>query len=109
MKKMRRKRTLMQGVSAACNMGGTWMLVVTICQIVQSAERGTAGGFAVGMLAALAYGLCALLLWSYGMDLAAAARRMTRKIAKMQVREMYAAIQDMKPGEVRKIEWKKCG
>ena len=34
---------------------------------------------------------------------------MTRKIAKMQVREMYAAMQDMKPGEVRKSEWKKCG
>ena len=43
------------------------------------------------------------------MDLAAAARRITREIAKMQVREMYAAIQDMKPGEVRKIEWEKCG
>ena len=99
----------MQGVSAACNMGGTWMMVVTIFQIVQSAERGTAGGFAVGMLAALAYGLCALLLWSYGMDLAAAARRITRKIAKMQAREMYAAMKNMKPGEVRQINWKKCG
>lgn len=109
MEKLRRKRMLMQGVSAVCNMGGTWMVVMTVCQIVQSAERTTVGGFVVGMLAALAYGLCALLLWSYGMDLAAAARRMTRKIAKMQVREMYAAMQDMKPGEVRKIEWKKCG
>lgn len=109
MEKLRKKRMFMQGVSAACNMGGTWMVVMTVCQIVQSAERTTVGGFVVGMLAALAYGLCALLLWSYGMDLAAAARRMTRKIAKMQVREMYAAIQDMKPGEVRKIEWKKCG
>ena len=100
---------LMQGVSAACNMGGTWMMVVTVCQIVKSSERGTAGGFAVGMLAALAYGLCALLLWSYGMDLAAAARRITRKIAKMQAREMYAAMKNMKPGEVRQINWKKCG
>ena len=109
MKKLRRKRMLLQGVSAVCNMGGTWMVVVTVCQIVQSAERETVGGFVVGMLAALAYGLCALLLWSYGMDLAAAARRMTLEIAKMQVREMYAAIQDMKPGEVRKIEWEKCG
>lgn len=109
MKKLRRKRMLMQGVSAVCNMGGTWMVVVTVCQIAQSAERTTVGGFVLGMLAALAYGLCALLLWSYGMDLAAAARRITREIAKMQVREMYAAIQDMKPGEVRKIEWEKCG
>lgn len=109
MKKLRRKRMLLQGVSAVCNMGGTWMVVVTVCQIVQSAERTTVGGFVLGMLAALAYGLCALLLWSYGMDLAAAARRITLEIAKMQVREMYAAIQDMKPGEVRKIEWEKCG
>lgn len=109
MKKLRRKRMLLQGVSAVCNMGGTWMVVMTVCQIVQSAERETVGGFVVGMLAALAYGLCALLLWSYGLDLAAAARRITLEIAKMQVREMYAAIQDMKPGEVRKIEWKKCG
>lgn len=109
MKKLRRKRMLMQGVSAVCNMGGTWMMVMTVCQIVQSAERTTVGGFVLGMLAALAYGLCALLLWSYGLDLAAAARRITLEIAKMQVREMYAAIQDMKPGEVRKIEWKKCG
>lgn len=109
MKKLRRKRMLLQGVSAVCNMGGTWMVVVTVCQIVQSAERETVGGFVIGMLAALAYGLCALLLWSYGLDLAAEARRITLEIAKMQVREMYAAIQDMKPGEVRKIEWKKCG
>lgn len=109
MKKLRRKRMLLQGVSAVCNMGGTWMVVVTVCQIAQSAERTTVGGFVLGMLAALAYGLCALLLWSYGMDLAAAARRITLEIAKMQVREMYAAIQDMKPGEVRKIEWEKCG
>ena len=109
LKKLRRKRMLLQGVSAVCNMGGTWMVVVTVCQIVQSAERETVGGFVIGMLAALAYGLCALLLWSYGLDLAAAARRITLEIAKMQVREMYAAIQDMKPGEVRKIEWKKCG
>lgn len=109
MKKLRRKRMLMQGVSAVCNMGGTWMVVMTVCQIVQSAERTTVGGFVLGMMAALAYGLCALLLWSYGLDLAAAARRITLEIAKMQVREMYAAIQDMKPGEVRKIEWKKCG
>lgn len=109
MEKLRKKRMFMQGVSAVCNMGGTWMMVVTVCQIAQSAERTTVGGFVLGMLAALAYGLCALLLWSYGMDLAAAARRMTREIAKMQVREMYAAIQDMKPGEVRKIEWEKCG
>ena len=109
MKKLRRKRMLMQGVSAVCNMGGTWMMVMTVCQIVQSAERTTVGGFVLGMMAALAYGLCALLLWSYGLDLAAAARRITLEIAKMQVREMYAAIQDMKPGEVRKIEWKKCG
>lgn len=109
MEKLRKKRMFMQGVSAMCNMGGTWMVVMTVCQMVAAAERGTVGGFVLGMLAALAYGLCALLLWSYGMDLAAAARRMTRKIAKMQVREMYAAMQDMKPGEVRKIEWKKCG
>ena len=109
MEKLRKKRMFMQGVSAVCNMGGTWMMVVTVCQIVQSAERTTVGGFVLGMLAALAYGLCALLLWSYGMDLAAAARRITRKIAKMQAREMYAAMQDMKPGEVRRIEWKKCG
>ena len=109
MEKLRKKRMFMQGVSAVCNMGGTWMAVVTVCQIVQSAERTTVGGFVVGMLAALAYGLCALLLWSYGLDLAAAARRITLEIAKMQVREMYAAIQDMKPGEVRKIEWEKCG
>lgn len=109
MEKLRKKRMFMQGVSAVCNMGGTWMVIMTVCQIVQSAERTTVGGFVVGMLAALAYGLCALLLWSYGLDLAAAARRITREIAKMQVREMYAAIQDMKPGEVRKIEWEKCG
>lgn len=109
MEKLRKKRMFMKGVSAVCNMGGTWMVIMTVCQIVQSAERTTVGGFAVGMLAALAYGLCALLLWSYGLDLAAAARRITREIAKMQVREMYAAIQDMKPGEVRKIEWEKCG
>lgn len=109
MEKLRKKRMFMQGVSAVCNMGGTWMVVMTVCQMDAAAERGTVGGFVLGMLAALAYGLCALLLWSYGMDLAAAARRMTRKIAKMQVREMYAAIQDMKPGEVRKIEWEKCG
>ena len=109
MEKLRKKRMFMQGVSAVCNMGGTWMVVVTVCQITQSAERTTVGGFVLGMLAALAYGLCALLLWSYGMDLAAAARRITLEIAKMQVREMYAAIQDMKPGEVRKIEWEKCG
>ena len=107
MKKLRKKRMFMQGVSAVCNMGGTWMVVVTVCQMAAAAERGTVGGFVLGMLAALAYGL--LLLWSYGMDLAAAARRMTRKIAKMQAREMYAAMQDMKPGEVRRIEWKKCG
>lgn len=107
MEKLRKKRMFMQGVSAVCNMGGTWMVIMTVCQIVQSAERTTVGGFVLGMLAALAYGLCALLLWSYGMDLAAAARRITREIAKMQVREMYAAIQDMKPGEVRKIEWEK--
>lgn len=109
MEKLRKKRMFMQGVSAVCNMGGTWMVIMTVCQIVQSAERTTVGGFVLGMPAALAYGLCALLLWSYGMDLAAAARRITREIAKMQVREMYAAIQDMKPGEVRKIEWEKCG
>ena len=109
MEKLRKKRMFMQGMSAVCNMGGTWMVVVTVCQLVQSAERTTVGGFVLGMLAALAYGLCALLLWSYGMDLAAAARRITREIAKMQAREMYAAIQDMKPGEVRKIEWEKCG
>lgn len=109
MEKLRKKRMFMQGVSAVCNMGGTWMVIMTVCQIAQSAERTTVGGFVLGMLAALAYGLCALLLWSYGMDLAAAARRITREIAKMQVREMYAAIQDMKPGEVRKIEWEKCG
>lgn len=109
MEKLRRKKMLLQGVSAVCNMGGTWMVVVTVCQIVQSAERGTVGGFAVGMMAALAYGLCALLLWSYGLDLAAAARRITRKITKMQAREMYAAIKNMKPGEVRRINWKKCG
>lgn len=87
MKKLRRKRMLLQGVSAVCNMGGTWMVVVTVCQIVQSAERETVGGFVVGMLAALAYGLCALLLWSYGLDLAAAARRITRKVARMQAEE----------------------
>lgn len=109
MEKLRKKRMFMQGVSTVCNMGGTWMVIMTVCQIARSAERTTVGGFVLGMLAALAYGLCALLLWSYGMDLAAAARRITREIAKMQVREMYAAIQDMKPGEVRKIEWEKCG
>lgn len=109
MEKLRKKRMFMQGVSAVCNMGGTWMVVVTVCQMAAAAERGTVGGFVLGILAALAYGLCALLLWSYGMDLAAGARRMTRKIAKMQVREMYAVMQDMKPGEVRRIEWKKCG
>ena len=109
MEKLRKKRRVMQGVSAVCNMCGTWMVVMTVCQMDAAAERGTVGGFVMGMLAALAYGLCALLLWSYGMDLAAAARRITREIAKMQVREMYAAIQDMKPGEVRKIEWEKCG
>lgn len=109
MEKLRKKRMFMQGVSAVCSMGGTWMVVVTVCQIVQSAERTTAGGFVLGMLAALAYGLCALLLWSYGMDLAAAARRITRKVARMQAKEMYAAMKSMKPGEVRKIEWKKCG
>lgn len=109
MKKLRRKRMLLQGVSAVCNMGGTWMVVVTVCQIVQSAERGTVGGFAVGMMAALAYGLCALLLWSYGLDLEEAARRITRKVARMQAKEMYAEIKNMKPGEVRQINWKKCG
>lgn len=61
MEKLRKKRMFMQGVSAVCNMGGTWMVVVTVCQIVQSAERTTVGGFVLGMLAALAYGLCALL------------------------------------------------
>ena len=112
MEKLRKKRMFMQGVSAACNMGGTWMAVVTVCQIAQSAERTTVGGFVLGMLAALAYGLCALLLWSYGMDLAAAARRITRKIAKMQAREMYEAMHGMapmKPMETRKFGWKKCG
>ena len=109
MKKLRRKRMFMQGVSAVCNMGGTWMMVVTVCQIVQSAERGTVGGFVVGMMAALAYGLCALLLLSYGLDLAEEARRITRKVARMQAKEMYAAIKNMKPGEVRRINWKKCG
>ena len=112
MEKLRKKRMFMQGVSAACNMGGTWMVVVTVCQIAQSAERITVGGFVLGMLAALAYGLCALLLWSYGMDLAAAARRITRKIAKMQAREMYEAMHGMapmKPMETRKFGWKKCG
>jgi len=112
MEKLRKKRMFMQGVSAACNMGGTWMVVVTVCQIAQSAERTTVGGFVLGMLAALAYGLCALLLWSYGMDLAAAARRITRKIAKMQAREMYEAMHGMapmKPMETRKFGWKKCG
>lgn len=89
MKKLRRKRMLLQGVSAVCNMGGTWMVVVTVCQIVQSAEREAVGGFVVGMLAALAYGLCALLLWSCGLDLAAAARRITRKVARMQAEEKY--------------------
>lgn len=97
MKKLRRKRMLLQGVSAVCNMGGTWMVVVTVCQIVQSAERETVGGFVVGMLAALAYGLCALLLWSYGLDLAEAARRITRKVARMQAEEMLVtAIAGMK-------------
>ena len=38
MKKLRKKRIFMQGVSAVCNMGGTWMVVVTACQFVQSAE-----------------------------------------------------------------------
>ena len=109
MKKLRRKRMFMQGVSTVCNMGGTWMVVVTVCQIVQSAERVTVGGFVVGMLAALAYGLCAMLLWSYGLDLVEAARRITRKVARMQAKEMYAAMKSMKPGEVRKINWKKCG
>lgn len=109
MEKLRKKRMFMQGVSAVCNMGGTWMVIMTVCQIVQSAERTTVGGFVLGMLAALAYGLCALLLWSYGMDLAAAARRITRKMARMQAKEMYAVMKSMKPGEVRKIEWKKCG
>lgn len=109
MEKLRKKRMFMQGVSAVCNMGGTWMVIMTVCQIVQSAERTTVGGFVLGMLAALAYGLCALLLWSYGMDLAAEARRITRKMARMQAKEMYAVMKSMKPGEVRKIEWKKCG
>lgn len=109
MEKLRKKRMFMQGVSAVCNMGGTWMVIMTVCQIVQSAERTTVGGFVLGMLAALAHGLCALLLWSYGMDLAAAARRITRKMARMQAKEMYAVMKSMKPGEVRKIEWKKCG
>lgn len=108
MKKLRRKRMLLQGVSAVCNMGGTWMVVVTVCQIVQSAERETVGGFVVGMLAALAYGLCALLLWSYGLDLAAAARRITRKVARMQAREMYAAMHGMAPMKPDKM-WKKGG
>lgn len=108
MKKLRRKRMLLQGVSAVCNMGGTWMVVVTACQIVQSAERETVGGFVVGMLAALAYGLCALLLWSYGLDLAAAARRITRKVARMQAEEMYAAMHGMAPMKTDKM-WKKCG
>lgn len=61
MEKLRKKRMFMQGVSAVCNMGGTWMVIMTVCQIVQSAERTTVGGFVLGMLAALAYGLCALL------------------------------------------------
>lgn len=112
MEKLRKKRMFMQGVSAVCNMGGTWMVIMTVCQIVQSAERTTVGGFVLGMLAALAYGLCALLLWSYGMDLAAAARRITRKIAKIQAQEMYVAMHGMapmKPMETRKFGWKKCG
>ena len=98
MKKLRRKRMLLQGVSAVCNMGGTWMVVVTVCQIVQSAERETVGGFVVGMPAALAYGL----------DLAAAARRITRKVARMQAEEMYAAMHGMAPMKPDKM-WKKCG
>ncbi|MEE0485092.1 MAG: hypothetical protein UDB69_02445, partial [Faecalibacterium sp.] len=65
-------------------------------------------GFVVGMLAALAYGLCALLLWSYGLDLAAAARRITRKVARMQAKEMYAAMHGMAPMKPDKM-WKKCG
>lgn len=62
----------------------------------------------VGMLAAMAYGLCALLLWSYGLDLAAAARRITRKVARMQAEEMYAAMHGMAPMKPDKM-WKKCG
>jgi|GEM_PF-2673863 len=108
MKKLRRKRMLLRGVSAVCNMGGTWMVVVTICQIVQSSERETVGGFAVGMLAALAYGLCALLLWSYGLNLAEAARRITRKVAKLQMQEMYRKIKQAKPGTYYYYK-KNCG
>ena len=71
-------------------------------------RRETVGGFVVGMLAALAYGLCALLLWSYGLDLAEAARRITRKVARMQAKEMYEAMHGMAPMKPDKM-WKKCG
>ena len=109
MKRLRRKKFALRTGSAACNLGGTWMMLVTICQIAQSAERGTVPGFVIGMLAALAYGLCALLLWSYSMSLAAAARRMTKRIARAQALQTYRKLQRLEPGEMQVIEWEKCG
>lgn len=109
MEKLRKKRAWWTLGAKVCGLGGTWMMIVTICQIVSSAERVSVGGFVAGMLAALAYGLCALLLWSYSYDLTTAAKRATRRLAKMEAEEMYAAMKSMKPGEVRQIDWKKCG
>ena len=108
MKKLRKKRAWWTLGAKVCGLGGTWMMIVTICQIVQSAERVSVGGFVAGMLAALAYGLCALLLWSYSYDLTTAAKRATRRLAKMEAEEMYAAMHGMAPMKPDKM-WKKCG
>lgn len=91
MKKLLRKKKAMQAVSAVCNMGGTLMLVLTLCQMARAAEYTTVLGIGGGLALALLHGLSALLLWSYGLDLAAGARAITRKVAKMQAREMYRA------------------
>lgn len=109
MKEMQRKKAVLCAAGGVCKFGGTWLMIVTVCQMASAAERGTVGGFVLGMLAALACGLCALLLWSYAMDLDTAARRMTRRMAKAQAREMYRQLRDVKPGEMREIDLKKCG
>ena len=109
MEKLRKKKAALCVAGGVCKFGGTWMLIVTVCQMAAAAERGTVGGFVLGMLAALACGLCAMLLWSYAMDLDMAARRVTQRMAKAQAREMYRQLRDVKPGEMREINWKKCG
>lgn len=108
MKRLLRKKKTMQAVSAVCNMGGTLMMVMTVCQIARAAEYETVLGICGGLLLAMVHGLTALLLWSYGLDMAAGARAITRKVAKMQMREMYRKIQQAKPGTYYYYD-KNCG